>query len=97
MGLFDLNFSFTPVALGVGLGLIGFAPMLAVVALVRFGRIRASVGKGIVSLAVSYAFSMAGMALTWVFTPEHVLSVAAGYLVGFLAAWAVLAALSMSR
>ncbi len=82
---------------GVGLGIVGFAPMLAVVVLARKGRIKPTVGKGLAALAVSFVFLMAGLSAAWVLAPGTILMTSAGFLGGFLAMWAALAAISMSH
>lgn len=82
---------------GVGLGVAGFAPLLAVVLMVRSGRIKPSVGKGMAALAASFVFLMAAFGAIWVLVPRDILAVAIGFLGGFLVMWAVLAAMTMSH
>ena len=82
---------------GVGIGIAGFLPMSAVVLLVRKGRMRPTVGKGMVAVAISFVFLMASFALMWALAPADVVVFAIGFLGGFLIMWAVLAAMTMSR
>ncbi len=82
---------------GMGIGIAGFMPLLAVVLLARKRRIRATVGKGMAALAVSFAFLMAALALMWVVAPADLVVFAIGFLGGFLIMWAVLAAITMGR
>lgn len=82
---------------GVGIGIAGFLPMLAVVLLARAKRMRPTVGKGMAALAVSFVFLMASFALMWAVAPADLVVFAIGFLGGFLVMWAVLAAMTMSR
>lgn len=82
---------------GVGLGVIGFAPLLLVVELARTGRIHPTIGKGMAALAVSFVFLMLSLTMVWSIAPRVILAVIVGVLIGFLAMWAVLAVRSMSR
>ncbi len=82
---------------GMGIGVAGFMPMSMVVLLARKKRIRATVGKGMAALAISFAFLMAAFALMWAVAPADLVVFAIGFLVGFLVMWAVLAAITMSR
>lgn len=82
---------------GVGIGIAGFLPMSAVVLLARKGRMRPTVGKGMVAVAISFVFLMASFALMWALAPADVVVFAIGFLGGFLIMWAVLAAMTMSR
>ncbi len=82
---------------GMGIGIAGFMPMLAVVLLARKKHIRATVGKGMAALAVSFVFLMAAFALVWAVAPADLVVFATGFLGGFLVMWAVLAAITMSR
>lgn len=82
---------------GVGLGVAGFAPLLAVVVLGHAKRINATVGKGLAALGVSFVFLMVALAAVWLSSPEDILVVTAGMLIGFLAMWAVLAACALSH
>ncbi len=50
---------------GMGIGVAGFMPMLAVVLLARKKRMRPTVGKGMAALAISFVFLMAVFALMW--------------------------------
>lgn len=89
--------SFLPCFAGVGLGIIGFAPLLLVVWLARKQRIKPTLGKGFAALGVSFAFLMVSFAAVWAFAPQAIVDFTAGFLMGFLAMWAVLAVQSMSR
>lgn len=82
---------------GVALGVVGFAPLSAMVLLVRSRRIKGSIGKGLAAVALSFTFLMAALALVWVTVPQDILVVTIGVLGGFLVMWAVLAAIAMSR
>lgn len=82
---------------GVGLGVAGFAPLLTVVQMVRSGRIKPSVGKGMVALAISFIFLMTAFGAIWLLVPRDLPVVAVGFLGGFLIMWAVLAARTMSH
>lgn len=82
---------------GVALGVAGFAPLAIMVLLVRSKRIKGSIGKGLASVALSFTFLMAALALVWVAAPQDILVVTIGVLGGFLVMWAVLAAITMSR
>lgn len=82
---------------GVGIGIVGFLPMSAVVLLARKGRVRPTVGKGMAAIAISFVFLMASFALMWAVAPADVVVFAIGFLGGFLVMWAVLAAMTMSR
>lgn len=86
-----------PLLVGVGLGVAGFAPMLAVTLLVRNKRMQPSVGKGMVAVALSLVFLMGALAAVWVLAPQDILVVSLGFLGGFLGMWAVLAAKSTSH
>lgn len=82
---------------GVGIGIVGFLPMSAVVLLARKGRVRPTVGKGMAAIAISFVFLMASFALMWAVAPADVVVFAIGFLGGFLVMWAVLAAKTMSH
>lgn len=82
---------------GVVLGVAGFAPLAAMVLLVRSKRIKGSIGKGLAAIALSFTFLMAALALVWVAAPQDILVVTIGVLGGFLVMWVVLAAITMSR
>ena len=82
---------------GVGIGIVGFLPMSAVVLLARKGRERPTVGKGMAAIAISFVFLMASFALMWAVAPADVVVFAIGLLGGFLVMWAVLAATTMSH
>lgn len=84
-------------AMGMGIGVLGFLPMLTVVVLAHGKRLRPTVGKGVAALAVSFAFLMASFAFMWVLMPADLVVFAIGFLGGFLVMWAVLAAMTMSR
>ena len=79
------------------MGVAGFAPLLAVVQMVRSGRIKPSVGKGMVALAISFIFLMTAFGAIWLLAPRDLPVVAVGFLMGFLVMWAVLAAKTMSH
>lgn len=82
---------------GTVLGVAGFAPLAAMVLLVRSRRIKGSIGKGLAAIALSFTFLMAALALVWVAAPQDILVVTIGILGGFLVMWVVLAAITMSR
>lgn len=82
---------------GVGIGAVGFSPMLAIVALARRKRVRPTVGRGMVALAISFTFLMAAFSLVWALAPADLVVFSIGFLIGFLCMWAVLAAMMMSR
>lgn len=82
---------------GVGIGIVGFLPMPAVVLLARKGCVRPTVGKGMAAIAISFVFLMASFALVWAVAPADVVVFAIGFLGGFLVMWAVLAAMTMIR
>lgn len=86
-----------PLLMGVGLGVVGFAPMLAVSLLVHAKRMRASVGKGMAALAVSFVFLMAAFAAVWALAPQDILAVAFGFLGGFLGMVAYMVARTTSH
>lgn len=82
---------------GAVLGIAGFAPLAAMVLLVRAKRIKGSIGKGIAAIALSFTFLMAALALVWAAAPQDILVVTIGVLGGFLIMWAALAVIAMSR
>ena len=82
---------------GMGIGVAGFMPMLAVVLLARKKCMRPTVGKGMAALAISFVFLMAVLALMWAVAPADLVVFAIGFLGGFLVMWAVLAVITMSR
>lgn len=93
-----LSPSMVPVLLfGVGLGVVGFAPMFVTVRMVRSGRIKPSLSKGMAAFAVSLVVSAAAFVVVMLVAPRDILVIAIGFLVGFQIMWAVLAALTMSR
>lgn len=84
-----------PVALmGAALGVIGFLPLPLAV---RFARPKPSIAKGLLAVAVSFAFLSAVEVAAWLLAPEWCLAVFAGMLLGFLASWAVMARAAMGR
>lgn len=86
-----------PLLGGVVLGIAGFAPLAAMVLLVRAKRIKGSIGKGLAAIALSFTFLMAALALVWAGAPQDILVVTIGVLGGFLIMWAALAVIAMSR
>lgn len=86
-----------PLIGGVVLGIAGFAPLAAMVLLVRSKRIKGSIGKGLAAIALSFTFLMAALALVLAAAPQDILVVTIGVLGGFLIMWAALAVIAMSR
>lgn len=84
-------------ALGVALGIVGFAPLFLVVRMAYRGLVRPSIAKGLAALGVSFVFLMAIEVAVWILAPRDCLSVLAGMLVGFFGMWAYMAYLSMKR
>lgn len=94
--MFDIS-DIGVLVVGMGIGIAGFMPLSMVVLLARKRRIRVTVGKGMVSLAISFVFLMAAFALMWAVAPADLVVFAIGFLGGFLVMWAVLAAITMGR
>ena len=80
---------------GVFIGVVGFMPLL--VADIAGGMGHRTITRGIVAVALSFAFLMAVEAALWILAREVLLTVFAGMLVGFFSMWAVLALMAKRR
>lgn len=72
-------------AVGTIMGAVGFLPMTLVLDMTHRGRLRPSVGLGLVAVLVSLTFLMAMLAMSWRLAPHALVPLAVGMLVGFFA------------
>lgn len=82
--MLQLPFDIAPFVGGIALAVVGFAPLVAVMLLVRRGRVQPGLRWGALAVAASFGLLTVAEGIAWLLIPQSFLALSIGLALGYV-------------